>query len=232
MNCHYMATGDYVCKESMTNTTEDFNTRLHNIQSKLQIKYGSFSEELPEQRMTARYLKGHEKVLEIGGNIGRNSLIIASIVDNNNFVSLECDPNIAKQLEENRNMNNFHFHIEDSALSKRKLIQRGWDTIPSDTLLDGYTEVKTITVEELKNKYRINFDTLVLDCEGALYYILMDMPEILDGINLIIMENDYHYKDHKDYVDKVLSEHNFNRDYFEPGGWGPCAGNFFEVWKK
>ena len=30
------------------------------------------------------------------------------------------------------------------------------------------------------------FDTLILDCEGAFYNILKDMPEILDNINLII----------------------------------------------
>jgi hypothetical protein len=56
------------------------------------------------------------------------------------------------------------------------------------------------TLPELKEKYPINFDTLVLDCEGAFYYILMDYPEILHGINLIIMENDYHSIDHKKYI--------------------------------
>jgi bifunctional polynucleotide phosphatase/kinase len=50
--------------------------------------------------MVVKYLTGNEKVLEIGGNIGRNSLIIAYILGNrNNFVTLECDENIAKQLE-------------------------------------------------------------------------------------------------------------------------------------
>ena len=39
--------------------------------------------------MVIRYLTGKEKVLEIGGNIGRNSMVIASIIDNNNFVSME-----------------------------------------------------------------------------------------------------------------------------------------------
>lgn len=88
--------------------------------------------------MVVRYLTGDEKVLEIGGNIGRNSLIIASILKNNdNFVTLECDVNIAKQLTENRNLNNFKFHIEQTALSNRKLIQQGWETFPSDTLKKG-----------------------------------------------------------------------------------------------
>jgi len=79
---------------------------------------------------------------------------------------------------------------------------------------------------------------LVLDCEGAFYYILMDMPEILNNINLIIMENDYHDINHKKYVDSILIQNNFYVEYSENG----CAlakqifpqtfENFYEVWKK
>lgn len=213
---------------NIINTTQD---KLSLIHSNLKIKYGNFSQELPEQKMVVKYLTGNEKVLEIGGNIGRNSLVIASIINNNNLVTLECDVNIAKQLEDNRNLNNFNFHIECSALSNRKLIQIGWDTIPSETLLEGYKWVDTITFDNLKAKYNIEFDTLVLDCEGAFYYILMDIPEILNNINLIIMENDYHDISKKNYVDDILKKNNFYVDYVESGGWGPCYNNFFEVWK-
>ena len=231
----------YIIKINITDYTittinnNDINNKLANIHSKLQIKYGSFNEELPEQKMVVRYLTGNEKVLEIGGNIGRNSLIIGQMLkknDNTNFVTLESDANIAQQLQENRDVNNLSFLIESSALSKRKLIQKGWDTIESDTLLEGYQNVNTITLEELYAKYNIVFDTLVLDCEGAFYYILMDMPEILDNIKLIIMENDYYEISKKIYIDKILIQNNFIIDYTESGGWGPCYNNFFEVWRK
>jgi FkbM family methyltransferase len=184
--------------------------------------------------MVVKYLTGNEKVLEIGGNIGRNSLVIAHILEDNqkNLVVLETDDNIAKQLIENRTLNKFTFNIENSALSKRNLIQKGWDTIESNKLLDGYKKVKTITLEELYSKYNIQFDTLVLDCEGAFYYILMDMPEILDNVKLIIMENDYWDISKKHYIDSILKKNNFYVDYVESGGWGPCSSNFFEVWKK
>jgi len=182
-----------------TQNNSNINEKLNSIHNKLRIKYGNFNEELPEQKMAARYLTGNEKVLEIGGNIGRNSLIISSIINNNNFVSLESDPDIAKQLKENRDLNNLTFHIEISALSKRKLIQRGWDTKPSDTLENGYKWINTISFDQLQLKYKIVFDTLILDCEGAFYYILMDMPEILNNIKLFIMENDYHEISHKNY---------------------------------
>ena len=183
--------------------------------------------------MAVRYLTGNEKVLEIGGNIGRNSLVIASILrDSSNLVTLETSLDIANQLKENRDLNNLNFHIENSALSNRKLIQIGWDTIPSDILMPGYQWVNTIGLNELKSKYNIEFDTLVLDCEGAFYYILLDMPELLNTVDLIIMENDYHDVSNKEHVDKILTEHNFRTHYQESGGWGPCYHKFFEVWKK
>jgi len=211
----------------------DIDDKLKTIHSKLTIKYGILYDEVPEQKMVLRYLTGNEKVLEIGGNIGRNSLVISSVLnDKSNLVVLECDDNISKQLKENRDLNNFNFNIENSALSNRKLIQKGWDTIPSDTLQEGFNWVNTISLTELKNKYTIEFDTLVLDCEGAFYYILMDMPEILTNINLIIMENDYWDINKKNYIDGILIQNNFALDYVECGGWGPCYDNFFEVWKK
>jgi FkbM family methyltransferase len=209
------------------------NHKLLDLHSRLQLKYGTFQEEFPEQKMAVSYLSGNEKVLEIGGNIGRNSLIIASLLTNqSNFVVLECDKHIASQLKENRDSNQQTFFIENSALSKRTLIQRGWDTIASDILLPGYQPVETITYDELNSKYNIQFDTLVLDCEGAFYYILMDMPEILNHVNLIIMENDYHTIEPKQYVDRILIENGFYVDYSEVGGWGPCFSRFFEVWKR
>jgi FkbM family methyltransferase len=216
-------------------TVDDINNKLSNIQSKLKIIHGTFNEELPEQKMVTRYLTGNEKVLEIGSNIGRNSLIIASILqtkNNSSFVTLESDYEIAKQLCENRDLNGFSFYIENSALTKRQLIQQGWNTIESDVLLDGYTLVKTITLEHLYQKYKINFDTLVLDCEGAFFNILIDMPEILNNLNLIIMENDYDTIEKKEHIDAILRENSFYLDYSECGGSGPCSDNFFEVWKR
>lgn len=222
----------YINLETNEIKIRNVEKELKKIQKKLKINFGGFHEEVPEQKMAIAYLTGNEKVLEIGGNIGRNSLIIGEIVKSKNFVTLECDENIAKQLEYNRNQNGMDFFIENSALSKRKLIQSGWNTIPSEIVLEGYKEINTISWEGLKSKYNINFDTLVLDCEGAFYYILMDMPEILENINLIIMENDYHDINQKIYVDETLKKNNFNKIYSEGGGWGCCVDFFFEVWKK
>ena len=210
-----------------------FELRLNILHSFLKLNHGSFNDEYPEQLMTIKYLTGNEKVLEIGGNIGRNSLVISKLLKNSaNLVILESDPESYNKLMENRNINNLNFYVENSALSARKLIQLGWDTIPSEELLPGYMPVNTITLPELRNKYPVDFDTLVLDCEGAFYYILMDFPEILNGINLIIMENDYFDISPKNYIDSVLKEKGFYVDYSQRGGWGPCENFFYEVWKR
>jgi FkbM family methyltransferase len=211
----------------------DVDERLADIHKKLVLLHGSFRDEFPEQRMAVQYIHPTSKVLEIGGNIGRNSLIIASLLKNQlDMVVLETDPGIAYQLRQNRDQNRLDFHIENSALSKRKLIQKGWDTMVSDELLPGYIPVSIISYDKLVEKYKIQFDTLVLDCEGAFYYIVQDMPEVLNGIQTIIMENDYHIIDHKNEVDRILRSHRFEVDYQEAGGWGPCESRFFEVWKR
>lgn len=214
----------------------NYNKKWKKLKKKLKINYGSFEDECPEQLMAIKFLKGNEKVLEIGGNIGRNSLMIASLLENSsNLITLECDKTAFEQLKENKMINSLNFFIENSALSTKKLIQKyenvGSVCIQSDVLFPGYSFVNTITLHELIKKYFI-FDTLVLDCEGAFYYILMDFPEILNNVNLIIMENDYLDINHKIYIDSVLKKNNFEVIYTEGNGWGPCVNFFYEVWKR
>ena len=93
-------------------------------------------------------------------------------------------------------------------------------------------EVETDGFADFKTHYTIGVNTLVLDCEGAFYYILMDMPEILNNINLILMVNDYCDISHKNYIDEVLMKNNFVLIESKPGGFGPCLDNFFEAWQK
>jgi FkbM family methyltransferase len=206
---------------------------LQKIHSSLTLKHGHITWENEEQVMAVKFIKPDCKVLEFGANIGRNTLVISSLLsDPTNLVALECDPISVAKLEENKSLNKYNFHIEPSALSKRKLIQKDWDTIPSDDLIDGYTRVNTITYSELIAKYNIPFDTIVADCEGALFYILTDMPEVLTNIKLIIMENDYYNIEHKEFVDSVLTAQGFERIYCKSGGWEPCYKFFWETWQK
>jgi len=213
--------------------------KLWYIQSKMRLLINNFSEEYPEQMSIAKYLNGNEKVLELGGNVGRSSLIISYILNSNNnmdFVTLEPIKYYCDILNLHKNINNLNFHVENSALSKRKLLQKGWDTIVSDVDIDMWEPINIITINELYEKYKIKFDTLVLDCEGAFFQILLDMPELLLDIKLIIIENDYRELWKKNCVDYILEQNNFKRVDSMPLGfyidWIVCNNNFYEVWKK
>ena len=193
-------------------------------------------QEYPEQLLTIQYLPKTAKVLELGGNLGRNSLIISTVLENDaNFVTLECDPRSAKQLTTNRNLNNRRFHIEVSALSKTALFQKGWHTFSESNKPSGAFPISTITWADLKQKYNIAFDTLIADCEGALYYILTDFPDFLDDMTLIIVENDYTSLSQKEFVDRVFMDKGFSMVASRPGPNYtplPCKKNFYQVWKK
>jgi FkbM family methyltransferase len=211
--------------------------KLNELHKKLKIKYGDFSEEYPEQEMSVSYIKPDNIVLELGGNIGRNSCIIASLLNNsNNLIVFESDPENAIKLKENCDLNNLNFIIEDCAISKIELLQKNWitkskDLINDDELLNWKT-IKTMSWLQIKNKYKIIFDTLVADCEGALYYILKDEPNFLETFKTIIIENDFNDIEHKNFVDTEFKRFNFNNVYTKSGGFGPCYNCFFEVWTK
>ncbi len=210
--------------------------KLREIHSKLSIKHGDFSLEYDEQKMNVMFLPKDAKVLEIGGNIGRVSCVTASILTHqDNLVTLESHPVYAKQLQENRDLNGLNFHIEASALSKVPLIQAGWNSMPSEVLLPGYIWVKTISFAELQKKYNIEFDTLVADCEGALYYILRDDPDILKNIKLILIENDFLEQEHLDFVHNLFRQNGFEAVYSQRCEWCrmfPSFEYFFQVWKR
>lgn len=209
--------------------------RLLELHKRLVINYGGFHDEFPEQLLAIRFITSNCKVLEIGGNVGRNTLIINSILDDsNNLLTLESDKNIARALQHNLEENNFNSHVESSALSKIPLIQKGWDTKPleDDTIPDGWQPVSTITYQKLIEKYNIDFDTLVADCEGALYHILRDEPTLLNNIKLVIIENDFHDIEHKKFVDEQFKLNGLKPIFRYAGGWGPCQEFFYEVWSR
>lgn len=208
---------------------------LRNIQNTLTLKHGSFDDEYFEQLLCTTYLSGNEKVLELGGNIGRVSLIISKQQQykDGSLVVLESDVNNSNKLTYNMNNNNLTFEIVPAALSNIPLQQKNWVTKPieDDIILEDYTKVQTINYENFKEKYGV-FDVLVVDCEGAFYYIIKNTPEILDNVKTIIIENDYQEKEHGDYVFDVLNKQNFNVVESIPGGFGYFKHRFYEVYQK
>lgn len=212
---------------------QEAKNRLKHIHAQLSLLRGSFNQEYPEQLMSVMFITAGDRVLEIGGNIGRNSCIISSLLNNSsNLVVVESDPITASYLLDNRNLNGFSFHVEPSAISQVNLFQKGWNTAPLESAAADWIQVNTITYSQLKDKYMIPFDVLVADCEGALYYILQDDDNVLKEVKMIIVENDYTSRDHYESVCSKFHDHGFQLAYNKAGGWGPCTKEFYQVWKK
>jgi len=216
---------------------DEIDYKLEKIHNCVQLHSGNMKSEYPEQRLAIKYINPNSKVLELGSNIGINSIIISNILNNDkNLVTLECDVSHIDNLTYNRNINGLTFNIEPSALSSIPLARRGWHTFPitNGNVPENCVYVNTITYEQLLNKYNVIFDTIVADCEGALFYILKDIPYILDNISLLIVENDYILLEHKIFVDNVLLQYNFKNICSIPGGFtnSPCYNCFYEVWEK
>ena len=208
---------------------------LDNIHKNINLKFGDVKREYPEQLLSVEFISPNSKVLELGANIGRNSFCIATMLESfKNLVSLEPNTEIFNNLKINMNINGYKFNAENLAISEKRLIQKGWHTIPSEIVLDGYTPVKITSINYLQEKYNIQFDTLVADCEGALYYILCDTPEFLDNFNLLIIENDYPIKIHRNEVEKIILKSGFKKIKQVKGGEGSphFSDSFLEVWKK
>ena len=218
--------------EKIKNKSISPEIRLDMIQQLICIDFGNKYE---EQLMSVMFLDENATVLELGGNLGRNSCVIATLLnDNRRLVTLECSEEISKKLIHNRDINNLNFNVEVSALSKVSLSFRKKDsrTIVSDEIIEGYNKVNTITFDELKEKYKLNFDTLVVDCEGGLYQILVDEPNLLENIKLVIIINEFLDIGHKRFVDSMFDKYGLKIVYEKCGGWGHFYDCFYQVFKK
>lgn len=220
--------------------------RLARLHARLRLvspRGAHFLDEYPEQRMARRFVRPDASgVLELGGNVGRNSVVIAALLDDDRrLVTFETMPADAAHLARNRDANGQRFHIECAALSARKLVQKGWQSevlSPGKPVPPGWTEVATLSWAQVRAKYPdIRFDTLVADCEGALYWILEDAPEILDHMHTVLIENDFFGPNalaHKRAVDAHFVRAGLRRVYHLPmaGVPPPSASYFFEAWQR
>ena len=198
--------------------------------------------EIPEQLMAVKHITPDCIVLELGGSIGRNSCIINSILDTKtNHVVVEPSKIELSILQQNRDSNNFEFFIENSAISKVPLYSLSWYTYP--TQIPDSVEVNTIGYNDVLEKYKLKFNTLVIDNEGHFVGMLKDFPTILDGIKLLIIEHDFNTEDDLCYFKKIMTQSGFTMEdmFLKNDRYGPGINwidglktdpVFVSVWKK
>jgi FkbM family methyltransferase len=207
---------------------------LHSIS---RLAHCSSFEEYPEQILAMKYIPHDAVILELGGNGGRNSVTLGYIISPNshNMVVFESAQLPCEVLRENRDLNNLKFYVENAALSKVRLQQNYWTTKPigpSGRPDPSWIEIKTMTWSALQSKYRLPFDTLVADCEGALYQILHDEPDMLRNFRLIILENDFSTVEEASFVHNHFMQHGFRVICECDGPQNPPKINFYQVWRR
>jgi len=175
--------------------------------------------EVPERLAAYDNLDKNDVVLEIGGNIGGVSAVIATLLENpNNLVVTEPCKSAVEELIKLKTTIGKDFNIFNGILIGKD--QRINCTQPDN---GGYSECKEVsnsetlttlnkTFYEIQDMYNLIFDTLVIDCEGCYESIFKDAIDSgwLNQIHKIIIEWD------GEFMEKLLIDNGFKLiDYKE-----------------
>ena len=172
--------------------------------------------EVQEQHLAKQYILENDIVLELGARYGSVSCIINSkLINKNNQVVVEPDDRVWEALESNKTRNNCEFNIVKGFISNKKL-----DLTNLDCYHGGYgatfvenndTKIPSYSLDEIKNKYNLNFNVLVADCEGFLEVFFDENPNFYDNLRLIIFEADYWEKCNYAKIKDTLLEKGFTK---------------------
>ena len=215
---------------------------LNNIHNKMvSFTGGSMKDEFMEQVMSCKaiteYYKTGDRILEIGCNYGRNTLVLSYLVGPEHIVAIDAAHDYVMTCKQNLQNNNFlNFTVLPVAISNTPLKRVGWTTQEYDRLQPlekDFHYVNTITWTDFKKQYG-TFQFLVADCEGALYKIIQENSDFLDTIHTIIVENDYKTVEEKEAIDIFYITKGFVRIFNFPLADSILANapQLFSIWTK
>lgn len=171
--------------------------------------------EKPEQDLARQYIRPNDIVLELGGRYGSVSCVINSILLNKtNQVVVEPDERVWGALERNRYVNNCNFHIVKGFVSSKKLGLTATDSCSgyaTTSIEDITSKIHSYTLKDISEKYSLNFNVLVADCEGFLETFFDENPGFYDNLRLVIFEADYPDKCDYRKIRNTLATKGFKR---------------------
>jgi len=235
--CARISPGGHLTLEE--NHPEKAVERLSNLHKNMVELPERPADEYMEQVMSCMHVRGTERILEIGGNVGRNTAVLGQIMKEagagGSVIALETLGDEAGRLEKLVKANGFPVKVVNAALSRTELVQHGWRTAPKGQAgTEGWRDVQCVTLEELTREG--TFDTLVVDCEGALEGILAEWPELLETVNVVQIENDFDTKDSAANVMRALRKAGFFLWFSAPlqHCWCsfPLQHQFYQIFRK
>lgn len=167
-----------------------------------------------EQDLANQYIKENDVVLELGARYGSVSCVINSKLKcKTNQVVVEPDERVWNALEQNKKINKCEFHIIKGFISSKKLGLTNLDTYHggygATYIIKDDSSIPSYTMENIKDKYDLNFNVLVADCEGFLEVFFDENPNFYDKLRLIIFEADYPDKCNYKKIRDALKERGF-----------------------
>lgn len=150
--------------------------------------------EAHEQYVVHRFLNSNDKVIELGGGIGANSIQInMTLRGRAKSYHYVFEPQLALTdiMNHNRNMHSCKFNVVHGILSKNKTMRvpkynpnkNKWTGVRAGVNVNG-------PIVPSINTLPIIPTAIVADCEGCLLQVFTDFPNILKNIRMVYVEND------------------------------------------
>jgi FkbM family methyltransferase len=170
--------------------------------------------EKPEQDLVSKYIQADDIVFELGARYGSVSCLINSKLNcKTNQVVVEPDERVWEALEINKRANHCEFHIVKGFVSRRNLgltnLNAWHGGYGATYIIQPESTIPCYTIETITEKYNLNFNVIVADCEGFLEVFFYENPNVYDTLRLIIFEADYTEKCNYDKIRKTLREKGF-----------------------
>lgn len=170
--------------------------------------------EKPEQDLAKQYIMPRDVVLELGARYGSVSCVINSKLNcKTNQVVVEPDDRVWGALERNRFANKCGFHIVKGFISAKKLALTNLDEwyggYGATAIEKEDTRIPSFSLSEIKEKYNLDFNVLVADCEGFLETFFNENPDFHKQLRLIIFEADYPEKCDYNKIKNMLVDDGF-----------------------
>jgi len=193
-------------KESFTNNPIN-NFKYYDENNRL---IDNMKEEFIEQIQADKYIEPDSKVLELGARYGSVSCVINSKLTNkNNQVSVEPDSKVWDALEKNMKNNSTNFNIVKGFISSKPMELKGFGYGKSFKDVDS-SSIPNYTLNDIEEKYKISFDTLVADCEGCLERFFDENKNMYKQLKLVIMEEDVPKRCNYNKIKEELKNNNFS----------------------
>ncbi|CAN5248467.1 hypothetical protein BH09BAC5_BH09BAC5_20710 [soil metagenome] len=124
-----------------------------------------------------------------GANIGLEIFLLKKQYPQCKIKAFEADPEIAKMLKQNIEVN----HLQDvEVISAAVWIENGTIAYQADGALGGKTGIGEISIPSVRLAYQLNefanIDLLIMDIEGAETAVLQDCKEQLSRVNKLFVE--------------------------------------------